>query len=50
MYDGIRDFLLARFTWLQVIGDMQAIMAIMVSLNYTLARMVSTAVSLQFLR
>ena len=44
---GIREFLLARFTWLQVIGIMQAIT---VSLNYTLASPVSTAVSLQFLR
>jgi len=45
-YNGIRDFLLARFTWLQVIGVMQAITVI---LNYTLASLVSTAVSLQFL-
>ena len=39
--------MLARFTWLQVIGIMQAIT---VSLNCTLASPVSTAVSLQFLR
>ena len=39
LHNGIRDFLLAQpFTWLQVIGIMQAIM---VTLNYTLASLVS---------
>ena len=46
-YNGIRDFLLAWCTWLQDIGVMQGIT---VCLNYTLASLVSTAVSLQFLR